>query len=227
MRTSRLEAFSDGVLAIIITVMVLELHEPERADSGGAVAHHRDRPAQLPAQLRLRRHLLDQPPPHVPAHQRGSPAACCGPTWPCCSACRCSRSPPTGRTRPATRRTPVIVYGVNLLAAAIAYYVLQLVIIRDQGPGLAAPPGRRPRPQGQALAGLLPRRLRRRPVRRPGTGRDRPGIWIAVACYVAVALMWVIPDRRIETFIVANEPADGDPESNGDRRRPPPAGSRP
>jgi uncharacterized membrane protein len=32
MRTSRLEAFSDGVLAIIITIMVLELREPRGSD---------------------------------------------------------------------------------------------------------------------------------------------------------------------------------------------------
>ena len=47
-----------------------------------------------------------------------------------------------------------------------------------------------------------------------GTGAA-PGIWIAVACYVAVAALWVIPDRRIETAIAA-EPEPG-------RARPSPA----
>jgi hypothetical protein len=34
-----------------------------------------------------------------------------------------------------------------------------------------------------------------------GTGPARPGIWIAVACYVAVARLWVVPDRRIESIL--------------------------
>jgi uncharacterized membrane protein len=47
MNTGRLEAFSDGVLAIIITIMVLELKVPHD---------------QTLHALRLRRHLLEQPP---------------------------------------------------------------------------------------------------------------------------------------------------------------------
>ena len=36
-----------------------------------------------------------------------------------------------------------------------------------------------------------------------GTGWARPGIWVAGACYVGAALLWFIPDRRIETAITA------------------------
>jgi hypothetical protein len=50
-----------------------------------------------------------------------------------------------------------------------------------------------------------------------GTGWNRPGIWVAGACYVAVAAMWIIPDRRIErrieTLIVT------DPEADPNRER--------
>ena len=64
-------------------------------------------------------------------------------------------------------RTPVVVYGINLLLAAIAYYVLQLAIIRADGEDSLAAPGDRARPEGQAVAGDLPARHRavlRRPV---------------------------------------------------------------
>jgi hypothetical protein len=84
------------------------------------------------------------------------------------------------------------VYGVNLLAAAIAYYLLQLAIFRAEGPD-----------------GVL----------REALGRDLKGklspflylagiastLWIAVglglAFYAAVAAMWLVPDRRMESFV--------------------------
>ena len=61
MGKERLTAFSDGVIAIIITIMVLELKVPHGADRAASPAPA-DLP-QLPAELRLRRHLLEQSPP--------------------------------------------------------------------------------------------------------------------------------------------------------------------
>lgn len=100
-------------------------------------------------------------------------------------------------------RTPVITYGANLFLAGIAYWILQTVIIRSQGPGSAlraaigrdvkgkiSPPGYVAGCLAAAFGGA-------------GTGPARPGIWVAVACYVAIAALWVIPDRRIESRITA------------------------
>jgi len=63
MTKGRLEAFSDGVIAVIITIMVLELKVRTMQTEGARPAH--SGVPQLPAQLRVRRHLLEQPPPHV------------------------------------------------------------------------------------------------------------------------------------------------------------------
>jgi hypothetical protein len=67
---NRLEAFSDGVLAIIITIMVLdEPDEPTwRGFWGSSCPAH---VPQLPAQLRLRRNSPEQPPPHDPSGKQG------------------------------------------------------------------------------------------------------------------------------------------------------------
>jgi uncharacterized membrane protein len=107
-------------------------------------------------------------------------------------------------------QAPVIVYGVNLLAAALAYYILQTVIIRAQGKdsALRKAIGRdwkgKVSPVGY-IAGIVAAL-----AGGAGTGIDRPGTAVAIACYVAIAAIWVIPDRRIETVILPAIPADQD-----------------
>jgi uncharacterized membrane protein len=95
-------------------------------------------------------------------------------------------------------RTGVVVYGLNLVGAAVAYFVLQNVIIGQQGPDSPL----------------------RRAVGRDAKGKISPvlyvagilsalvidpaghlGVAIALGCYIAVAIMWVVPDRRIDRMI--------------------------
>ena len=86
------------------------------------------------------------------------------------------------------RPLPTALYGAVGLMAAIAYYILQLVIIRAQG-------------AGSPLAAAVGKDIK---------GKISPGAyaiaipaaflspWISIALYAAVALMWLVPDRRIE-----------------------------
>jgi uncharacterized membrane protein len=86
---------------------------------------------------------------------------------------------------------PTALYGVVLLMAAIAYYVLQQAIIRAQGP----------------------ESILQKAVGRDWKGKLSPVLyvmaiiatlvspWIAQAIFVTVALMWLIPDRRIENVL--------------------------
>jgi uncharacterized membrane protein len=212
MRTSRLEAFSDGVLAIIITIMVLELHQPKGDDWSALVQS-----AGLPLLSYLlsfvyvgiywaNHHHMFQ----VTGHVTG------GILWANLGLLFClSLFPFTTQWTEASlyARIPVFVYGVNLLAAGIAYWILQTVIIRSQGSdsALRKALGRdrkgRSSPFGY-LIGCVAALLGG-----AGHGPARPGIWIAIACYVGVALIWVIPDRRIETVIATHQPAGTDADA--------------
>ncbi|MCI0596997.1 MAG: TMEM175 family protein, partial [candidate division Zixibacteria bacterium] len=83
---------------------------------------------------------------------------------------------------------PTALYGLVLLMAAIAYYILQRIIIAAQGKSslLARAVGRDFKGKISPLlyvAGIL-------------AALYKP--WIAIAIYVAVALIWLVPDRRIE-----------------------------
>jgi uncharacterized membrane protein len=84
--------------------------------------------------------------------------------------------------------TPMAVYGVVLLMSAIAYYILQYRILRLEGPHstLAMAVGRDKKGKLSPIvyAAAIP------------LAYVRP--WIAAGLYVTVALIWLIPDSRIE-----------------------------
>ena len=218
MRTSRLEAFSDGVLAIIITVMVLELREPagpSLADlwqsTGTSLLSYLLSFVYIGIYWTNHHHMFQ-----LTARVTG------GILWANLALLFfLSLFPFTTQWMDATHyaQTPVIVYGVNLLAAGTVYYILQWVIIRSQGPGspLRKAIGNdfkgRMSPVGY-IAGCVAALLSG-----AGTGLNRPGIWVAVACYVAMAAMWVIPDRRIET-VVAATPAPSQGYSSDEQESP-------
>jgi uncharacterized membrane protein len=196
MSTGRMEAFSDGVIAILITVMVLELPVPHGttwAALHGALPvllcyvlsfvylgiywnnHHHmlqvtDRVSGLILWANL--HLL---------------------FW-------LSLVPFTtawlGENRLAA--IPAAAYGIVLLGAALAFYTLQRAIVRDQGEGslVAAAVGR-------DLKGKLSPFLYA-----AGIGLSFADPWFGIVVYAGVALMWLVPDRRFERT-VANRSAVG------------------
>src|ERR1700722_6406966 len=134
MRTSRLEAFSDGVLAIIITIMVLELREPKGSDlaalwntTGTALLSYLLSFVYIGIYWTNHHHMFQ-----LTAHVTG------GILWANLALLfTLSLFPFTTQWADVTHfaRTPVVVYGVSLLSAGVAYFVLQSVIIRSQGHG--------------------------------------------------------------------------------------------
>ena len=189
MKTNRLEAFSDGVIAIIITIMVLEMKVP----------HGENLKALLPVipvflsyvlsfvylgiYWNNHHHML-----HTTHHVTGSilwanlhllfwlsliPFAT---GW-------------MGENHFAS--APTALYGVVLLMAAIAYFVLQSMIIAAQGPDS----------------------ILKKAIGNDWKGKLSPVLyasaiplafwwqWISLGLYVFVALLWLIPDRRIENVL--------------------------
>ncbi len=88
---------------------------------------------------------------------------------------------------------PTALYGVVLLMAAIAYFILQQRIVAVNGPDSALHGGRE-RLERQGLAALY---LAAIPLAFVSP-------WISCALYVVVALIWLVPDRRIERRLVVD-----------------------
>ena len=189
MEKNRLEAFSDGVLAIIITIMVLELRVPAGSD---IAALKPLLPVFLTYALSFiylgiywnnHHHLLK-------AASRVNGAM----MWANLHLLFWLSLFPfvtgwMGENHFTT--VPTAVYGTVLLLAAIAYYILQSVIIAGQGcdSKLAAAIGR-------DFKGKLSPVLYAIAV---AAALLQP--WISCGIYVLVALLWLIPDRRIERLL--------------------------
>jgi uncharacterized membrane protein len=183
---TRLEAFSDGVLAIVITIMVLELKVPHDASPGALVPLV---PVFLSYVLSFVYVGIYWSNHHHMLH------TCNRVTGPILWANLhllfwLSLFPfATGwMGENHFARVPAAFYGVVLLAAAIAYWLLQQTIIASQG-------------ETSVL---------RKAVGNDWKGKVSPlfyvaailltfvSAWAAEAIYVAVALLWLVPDRRIE-----------------------------
>ena len=194
MEKNRLEAFSDGVIAIIITIMVLELkvpHGPELADLM----------AKLPVFLSYvlsflyvgiywnnHHHLF-----HSTRQVTG------GILWANLHLLFwLSLFPFTtawaGENHLAP--TPTAVYGFVLLMAALAYYILQRLIIQQQGRNslLAVAIGKDWKGKLSPLCYLAAIPL------------AFLSPWLAIGLYAFVALIWLIPDRRIERALAQRKP---------------------
>ena len=186
MTKGRLEAFSDGVIAIIITIMVLEMKVPH----GGGL---QDLAPLLPVFLSYilsfvyvgiywnnHHHML-----HACTAVTG------GILWANLHLLFwLSLFPFTTGWMGENHFTavPTALYGVVLLMAAISYYLLQQSIIRSQGHDS----------------------ILKKAIGRDWKGKLSPALyivaivatmrssWIAQVVFVIVALIWLIPDRRIE-----------------------------
>lgn len=186
MAPDRLKAFTDGVLAIIITIMVLELrapHDPALTSLRPLV------PVMLSYTLSFvylmiywnnHHHLLN-----VTRRVTG------GILWANAHLLFWLSLVPfvtawMGENHFAS--IPMAAYGVVLFLAGLAYLVLQRVIIVSQGPGsiLAAAVGRDTKGKVSALVYALA----------IPAAFIRP--WLAGVMFVGVAMMWLVPDRRIE-----------------------------
>jgi uncharacterized membrane protein len=191
MDTRRLEAFSDGVLAIIITIMVLELKVPHDASLAALALLW---PVFLSYVLSFvyigiywnnHHHML-----HVTDRVTG------GILWANLHLLFWLSLLPfsTGwMGENEFARWPTVVYGANLLACALAYFVLQRRIIAIEGPD-----GALARAVGRDLKGKLSPLFYL-------TGIAMAWLWqpaAGMALFVAAALIWLVPDTRIERTMV-------------------------
>ena len=189
MSPARLEAFTDGVVAIIITIMVLELHVPQGTDAASLIEAAPVFIVYVISYVNVgifwsnHHHML-----HITEHVDGRVlwANLHLLFW-------MSLIPFVIRWMDETHfaASPIAAYGVVLGMAAIAYTLLQKAIILRDGPQ-----SRLARAVGRDWKGKTSLALYFAAVPIAFISR-----WAAIAIYVAIALAWLVPDRRIESTL--------------------------
>ena len=189
MDTGRLEAFSDGVLAIVITIMVLELRPPHETELAAL------RPllwvflsyvlsfVYLGIYWNNHHHML-----HVTRRVSG------GVLWANLHLLFWLSLVPFVTAWMGENHftsVPTALYGVVLLMAAIAYNILERAILAVEGPDSVLATA-----VGVDLKGRLS------PIAYVAAiALAFVAPWLSGALYVAVALVWLVPDRRIERAV--------------------------
>jgi uncharacterized membrane protein len=185
MGKGRLEAFSDGVIAIIITIMVLDLKTPHGVSLEAL--------AQTWRTLLLYAFSFVYVGIYWSNHHHMLQACRTvtgGVLWANLNLLFwLSLIPFTTRWmgESGVATWPVVVYGVSLLTPSIAYYVLSRLLIAANPDSLLA------RAVGWDVKGVMSTS-----IYFAGIGLTFWQPWAGIACYVLVALIWLVPDRRIE-----------------------------
>jgi uncharacterized membrane protein len=197
MRTGRLEAFSDGVLAIIITIMVLELKVPDeptfeamRSVSGPGLLTYLLSFIYIGIYWNNHHHLFQ-----LAGRVTG------GVLWANLHLLFwLSLVPLSTRWLEESHVAvqPTVAYGANLLGAAIAYTILALTLQRCEGPDSALV-----RAMGTDVKGKLSLAFYLSGI---ALAYVKP--WLGVVFYVIVALIWLVPDRRLERALQAEALTD-------------------
>jgi uncharacterized membrane protein len=186
MTKNRLEAFSDGVMAIIITIMVLELKVPHSTEWSSL------QPVlpffisyvlsfiYLAIYWNNHHHML-----HTVKEVRGNIL------WANMHLLFWLSLIPFTTAWMAENHfasEPIALYGLNLLMCAIAYFILQTIILKIHGSnGVLA------KAIGKDIKGKLSPVLYIIAI-----GFSFYNRWVSGALYVLVALIWLVPDKRIE-----------------------------
>ena len=189
MNKQRLEAFTDGVIAVIITIMVLDMRVPQSADFA---ALRSAVPVFLAYALSFvnvgifwnnHHHML-----HATERINGMVlwANLLLLFW-------MSLVPLVIRWMDDTHfaPSPTAAYGVVLVLCSISYLLLERAIIKCNGPD-----SKLARAVGKDMKGKLSLSIYLIAI---PLAHVRP--WIALALYVAIAMLWFIPDRRIESIV--------------------------
>ena len=193
MGPSRLEAFSDGVLAIIITIMVLELKVPHEATAA----------ALAPLLPTLFCYLLSFVYVGIYWNNHHHLLHACrrvtaGILWANLLLLFWLSLIPFATAWLGENhfsKWPTALYGVALLGPAVAYFILQNVIVRAQGPDSLLKKAVGGDLKGKASPILYASAI--------GLAFVAP--LVSNLVYVAVALVWLVPDKRIERILAEAE----------------------